>query len=115
MDLLDIFNSFICKNWPDYTTIPIYNIYLFGSRYYLSRKFLIILRLHNIHTPNSDYDYISIIGGKYFPGPQLIEKDDVNINFYHVDYWKSLLDDNVVWLMSLNWIPEKYLVQPKLI
>lgn len=93
---IPVLKEFLKSNWPDNDSYVVLNVYLFGSR------------LYGVAKETSDYDFIVIVAGPYFPGPVLLEVDDINANIFHFDYWKTLLDDNVPWMMMLNWLPKEY-------
>ncbi|KAL0482430.1 hypothetical protein AKO1_000535, partial [Acrasis kona] len=71
------------------TKDQILNIYLFGSR------------LYQCHKSHSDYDLIVVVNGDYFDGSKLIETETLNINIYHLEYFKFLLFNNIVWVVML--------------
>ncbi len=97
-DVLKELDKFYSKS--DYT---LENIYLFGSRVYGTAK------------ADSDWDLICIVSGQYFPGPKLIENEALNVNFYHQDYFQTLLDENVIWgtFFNFNEVVVQNLYLPK--
>lgn len=42
---------------------------------------------------NHRQDYVVIVSGDYFTGPNLITNDLLNINIYHADYFEFLLEE----------------------
>ncbi|KAL0477606.1 hypothetical protein AKO1_015440 [Acrasis kona] len=79
------------------TKDQILNIYLFGSR------------LYQCHKSHSDYDLIVVVNGDYFDGSKLIETETLNINIYHLEYFKFLLFNNIVWVVMLIHVPKEYI------
>jgi hypothetical protein len=68
----------------EYPSSRVLNIYLFGSRVY------------GCATPDSDYDFVVIVDGAFFFSSKLIERDDVNLNLYHIDFYKDFLDQHIL-------------------
>ncbi|KAL6062794.1 hypothetical protein QOT17_011939 [Balamuthia mandrillaris] len=71
----------------------------------LRALFIFGSRCHGVSSASSDCDMVAIVSGHYYEGPFLIEKEDININFYHEDYFRLLLDENVVWCVMLLFLP----------
>jgi len=72
------------------------NLYLFGSRLYGCAK------------PNSDYDFYGIVTGDYFYASKLIDTGPIQLNLFHVDYFKDLLVDNTINSVMLMFVPPEY-------
>jgi hypothetical protein len=37
----------------------------------------------------------------------MVSNDLLNLNLYHVEYWRQLLDENVIWVLITTWVPEE--------
>lgn len=86
------------------------NIYLFGSRLYGNAR------------ADSDWDFIITVRGPYFPGPRLIENEvqsfhcflnfqKLNINLLHKDFFQAMLEDNIIWIVMLMFLPNECIWQ----
>jgi predicted nucleotidyltransferase len=106
--------SYDCKEIPKEIVIA---VYLVGSR------------LFGCHTEDSDFDLLAVVddavtsskvtlaskvfkpqwsedyGNRGPAGLLLLEEDDLNINIYHIRYFESLMQDNVVWIAMTFFSP----------
>eukprot|EP01080_Neovahlkampfia_damariscottae_P011853 gene11853-5182_t len=81
-----------------YKQLNILNVYLFGSR------------LYNCYNKDSDFDVILITNSKKIStSTNSIETEKYNINIYHIDYFKFLIQENVIWALMCCWIPQEFI------
>lgn len=73
----------------------ILNIYTFGSY------------LYGCENDESDFDFIIIVDGDYFDGSKEFSKGKYNLNLYHLEFFKFILQDQAVEPLTCLWIPEE--------
>jgi hypothetical protein len=72
------------------------NVYTFGSR------------CVGLSKPNSDFDFICVVKGAYYPGPKLIEKKHINLNIFSLEYFQFLINENIVWVLQNLYLPSHF-------
>eukprot|EP01119_Soliformovum_irregulare_P019879 TRINITY_DN6383_c0_g1_i4.p1 TRINITY_DN6383_c0_g1~~TRINITY_DN6383_c0_g1_i4.p1 ORF type:complete len:501 (+),score=162.43 TRINITY_DN6383_c0_g1_i4:56-1558(+) len=93
---LDVVKDFIQKQLDGWNSrLTLQAVYLFGSR------------MHNLQTPSSDWDFLCIVDGEYYPGPKLFEVGNLNTNLFHRQYFQLLLDENVIWVVMTQFLPKR--------
>lgn len=82
---LDRVESLLCERYPQYKLL---NLYLFGSR------------LYGCASEDSDFDFIAVIEGPFFFNSQLIETEKININIYHIEFFRELVHQHILAVSS---------------
>eukprot|EP01080_Neovahlkampfia_damariscottae_P003747 gene3747-6635_t len=78
------------------------NLYLVGSY------------LFKTNNKNSDFDFTLIIKGEYFNGRKTYDDGLYNINMYHEEYFKLLIQEQAVDALLVLWIPSEFIIFEKL-
>lgn len=81
------------------TYSEVLSLYLYGSRVY------------GTHREDSDYDYVIVTDKEGFTTAQG-DTDDLNVQAYHIDIWKQMLENHDIMAIECNSGPYDDLVLP---
>lgn len=68
-------------------------------------------RVYGTHRPDSDYDYVIVTEKEGFTSAQG-DNGDINVQAYHMDEWKKLLERHDIMAMECNFNPADDLTLP---